>query len=564
MSEARGESEVKAYSYVRFSSPEQSKGDSLRRQLEQTESYCQEHGLTLDKTLSLRDLGLSAFRGKNVAQGKLGQFLKLVEQGRIPKGSVLIVENLDRLSRDQVGEAVHLFMSILRGGVDVVTLTDRHRFSQSSLNNPIELMVSIMTFYRSHDESAQKSYRLRKAWEQKRKRLGSAVATSRVPAWLRLNKQSGKIEEIPESANVVRRVFRLSREGMGHHTIAKQLNQEGVACLGKGKCWHGSYIAKLLSSRTVLGEYQPHTTQSGRRTPIGDPITNYYPAVISERDFNGAKAAKASRRGKLGRPTTGTKRNLFSGLVRCGYCGEKMQWVNKDGSWIAMVCANAMRGLGCSYNGFPYADLESSFLDFCTEIDISSLVHVEKTDAIVGEIQETEGAILEVNRQLENLLDAIGSGSGENAPAALLKRVGEKELEKARIEARLDELRTSLGTTESPEDRIQAVNSIRRKAADVALSEDDNLRLRLSECIRGLVQEITVFPIGRIKGTFARPLDVASHVARKRRHYFVHLKGVEGFRLVHFEPVAKKFVSGTIPVKSEDWVRLLKTRERLG
>lgn len=37
----------KAYSYIRFSSPEQAKGDSYRRQREAAEAYCQANGLEL-------------------------------------------------------------------------------------------------------------------------------------------------------------------------------------------------------------------------------------------------------------------------------------------------------------------------------------------------------------------------------------------------------------------------------------------------------------------------------------------------------------------------------------
>jgi len=36
-----------AYSYIRFSTPEQLKGDSLRRQLEKSQNYADEHGLDL-------------------------------------------------------------------------------------------------------------------------------------------------------------------------------------------------------------------------------------------------------------------------------------------------------------------------------------------------------------------------------------------------------------------------------------------------------------------------------------------------------------------------------------
>jgi len=47
-----------AYSYIRFSSLEQAKGDSYRRQLERTEKYCKEHNLVLNDT-RYADLGVS-------------------------------------------------------------------------------------------------------------------------------------------------------------------------------------------------------------------------------------------------------------------------------------------------------------------------------------------------------------------------------------------------------------------------------------------------------------------------------------------------------------------------
>jgi DNA invertase Pin-like site-specific DNA recombinase len=53
----------KCYSYIRFSRPEQMRGDSLRRQTEAAEKWAAENGLVIDQ--SLTDLGLSAYRGLN-------------------------------------------------------------------------------------------------------------------------------------------------------------------------------------------------------------------------------------------------------------------------------------------------------------------------------------------------------------------------------------------------------------------------------------------------------------------------------------------------------------------
>lgn len=72
-----------AYSYVRFSSPDQAKGDSLRRQLAASQQYADEHGLTLD-TRTFQDLGTSAFHGDNSVSGKLGTFISAIDAERFP------------------------------------------------------------------------------------------------------------------------------------------------------------------------------------------------------------------------------------------------------------------------------------------------------------------------------------------------------------------------------------------------------------------------------------------------------------------------------------------------
>jgi len=45
-----------AYSYIRFSTPDQMQGDSERRQLALAQAYCKKKGLELDDRLTLRDL----------------------------------------------------------------------------------------------------------------------------------------------------------------------------------------------------------------------------------------------------------------------------------------------------------------------------------------------------------------------------------------------------------------------------------------------------------------------------------------------------------------------------
>ena len=151
----------KAYSYIRFSTPEQAKGDSLRRQEQEAEKYAQENGLTIDNSLKLYDKGISAYKGDNITKGALGSFLKLVEKKKIDRGSVLIVENLDRLSREKVLDALNLFTSIIKSGIKLVTLQDGMEYNLESVDkNWYELIISITYMARAHDESLTKSKRL--------------------------------------------------------------------------------------------------------------------------------------------------------------------------------------------------------------------------------------------------------------------------------------------------------------------------------------------------------------------------------------------------------------------
>lgn len=72
--------------------------------------------------------GVSAFRGKNRA-GKLGDFIDAVKNNAIPSDSWLYCENPDRLSRDQVDEALRLFLELIGLGLTIVTGMDRKDYN---------------------------------------------------------------------------------------------------------------------------------------------------------------------------------------------------------------------------------------------------------------------------------------------------------------------------------------------------------------------------------------------------------------------------------------------------
>lgn len=79
-------------------------------------------GLVLDTERNMRDAGVSGYSGKNITDGALGAFIKAIEAGDIAPGSFLLIEDIDRLSRLPVMEALGVFQRIIGAGITIVTL----------------------------------------------------------------------------------------------------------------------------------------------------------------------------------------------------------------------------------------------------------------------------------------------------------------------------------------------------------------------------------------------------------------------------------------------------------
>lgn len=329
-----------------MSRPEQLKGNSLRRQLEASEQWADELGLTLDD--SLRDLGLSAYSGAHRTKGALGDYLGMVEQGEIPPGKVLMIESLDRLSRETVLKALRQFMALVEAGIIIATLADKQIYSRETIGNDwTKLIFSLTIMARAHEESAMKAQRLAAAWEKKRRDAPTKPMTARCPEWSKL--VDGKFELIPDRVAIIRRIFEECVSGLGKRQIATRLNEEGIPAFRGENGWHGSSVQKILSNEGVLGVFQPHRRANGKRIPDGEPIPNYYPPIIDEVLFWRVRASVESRsKGAAGRKGKGYA-NLLQGLGMCE-CGASLVYVDKGKSPKGgqyLVCSRAKRGL-CS------------------------------------------------------------------------------------------------------------------------------------------------------------------------------------------------------------------------
>lgn len=362
----------KVYVYARFSTPEQAQGDSLRRQNNAASAWAEKRGLVLDVSLSITDLGVSAYRGTNALDGGLSRFLEACRRGLIEPGSYLLVESLDRISRMPPRRAQRLIDDIVDCGVTIVTLNDDQEYSADRLDNdPTALLIALMVAWRAHEESKTKGRRVAAAWEEKRRRVRenpSERLTCRAPSWLLPRPEGGWMEH-PEKTATVRRIFALTLAGVGENKIAATFNAEGVPVLGRAKHWHRSTVAKVLRNPAVRGTLTPGKIEyrDGRRVRVlDDPIHGAFPAVISEADWLAVRALKDGKhRQPRGRHSKAGARHLFAGLAECPKCGSRMTRVTKGSGKRAgapkLVCTAAKAGAGCVYHSVPIEQVEAAF-----------------------------------------------------------------------------------------------------------------------------------------------------------------------------------------------------------
>lgn len=400
----------KAYSYLRFSTPEQLLGDSFRRQWSAAVAYAARHGLELDQALTFHDMGVSGFKGANVQRGALSLFRRGIEDGMIAPGSFLLVEDFDRLSRMDPWEAMGVFREIINRGVTVVTLKDERVWTREGLqNNPFQIMESLLSMWNGHQESVKKSLRLAAVHEGKRKALLEGGSLRKPykhgPAWIRWNSDANAFELVEERTAVVRRIFALADEGKHPDTIARTLNAEKVPTWATSKrvaaFWRGAYVRKVLINPAAAGVLVMRRTGEdektrARRDKVEATIKAFYPAAVSEELFE-RLAERRKSAAPRGRYAAGKVTSLFSGLSKCSKCGSTVVRLSK-GEYVYLVCSRAHAKGTCEYKAVPYGEVESAVIE-----NWSALVDEAPRGADTAEV---EADILSTDEALSALRDA--------------------------------------------------------------------------------------------------------------------------------------------------------------
>jgi DNA invertase Pin-like site-specific DNA recombinase len=471
-------------SYGRFSDPKQAKGDSESRQDRMYRDFCQRHNLT-PLTEVFLDRGRSGYRDEHRKKGRLGALIRYAKEGCFEPGSVIVIEAWDRLGRLRPDKQTALVAELLQTGVDIGVYQLNDVFTESDFGTHKWTVLSTFIML-AYQESKQKAERVAASWESRRKRAreDGGVMAGRLPAWVEV--VNGEARLIPERAAAVRRIFRLAGDGYGFSRIVRALRAEGVPAFGPSGEWSRGYVRLLLNDRRAFGEHQPFK-QTGPpearvEVPDGPPIPGYFPAAVTEDEYQLARAGQGRRRNGAA-PRQQKYVSLFRGLLRHARDGGGFTTVNKGTAEAPKLSLMNVTAEGGTCYTFPLAVFEPAVLSLLREVDPADVLPRAESAPDAADVLRAK--LANVRQDLDGLKADVAAKYSK-ALAAVLR---EKEEEEERVAG---ELQDELARSAVPRERDwQDLPGL----CDLAATDEG--RLKLAPVLRRVIDEAWVLIVPR-------------------------------------------------------------------
>lgn len=388
----KAECSVKAIGYFREEAASEEDQPSAAEQNRAFLEFCRREGLDIGATFLDRDpAGHDGFR-------------QLIDYLRQTGGDArVVVDSLQRLGPD-IRRTVRAYFQLAGLGVPLISLDGTTQFTEMLIES-----------WNARGDSERMGERVRAAM---RRRAIKGEVLGRPPYGYRVGSRR-RLEPIPEEAALVRYIFRLYvHEGLGVRLVARRLNEEGYRTRRNGN-WSMVTIRDLLCNRAYLGTY----ARFGVRVP------GSHPPIVSAQEFHQAQD-RMTRRRSAGGPHALTP-FLLSGLVRCGYCGNRLIGVSRKQRWQRQGDGSAMeadyryyqcetrtnQGL-CGYHTQRASALEEA-VRACLEMEIEGTgpMSLRRRDESGDELRSLKARLHLLDRRQEQILDE--GAAGRLSPAHL-------------------------------------------------------------------------------------------------------------------------------------------------
>lgn len=496
---------MRAAIYARFSSDSQ-KETSITDQIR----LCRDAAVNLGMTVvgDYSDLAISGAVG--VAKRPQGRFL--LADARDRKFEVILLESLDRLSRDIVdGEMTIRTLEHL--GIRLIGVSDgydsNHRECRE-INRAVKTLVS-QQYLR---DLSDKTHRGMTGQVKRGCHAGGnpGYGYRSVPNMSDGGETSGfRLEIVPDEAAIVRRIFAEMGKGRSCREIADDLNRECVSAPG-GVEWSISALygnpnkgSGILNNECYIGRFiwnrsrwvRDPETQKRRRlpNPPEEWVIDERPElrIVSNDLWSAARARMAPCDSQaFGIVAPPTKRTLWGGVLRCGYCGSELIAVNST----YYGCANrknhgpaACRGLLIRRDRLE-AGVVKHLGEALTNPEAISLIREQAAQflrALSAEVaagtEHRKKRRAGLERRKQKLLDALEHDRNVLSVLEELRRVDNAIIDLRRVPH-----------IPSPEDIPSAIQTVLANLAPSMMSEPQLSRMALMDVLSGGIVEESETP----------------------------------------------------------------------
>lgn len=323
--------------YCRLSQEDERQGESLsiENQKAMLLQYAKKH--RFPNPVFFVDDGYS---GTSYERPGFQKMLDEIESGNV---AVCLTKDLSRLGRNSSLTGLYTNFTFPQHGVRYIAITDNYDTADpTSINNDFAGIKNWFNEFYARDTS-----RKIRAVNKAKGERGVPLTTH--PPYGYVKDPENKTQWIidPEAAQVVKRIFNMAMEGRGPSQIATQLTKDNVLTptaynqrMGKKtpnavpenpSRWYGTTVVKILERREYTGcvvNFKTYTNsiwdKTKRRNPIEKQSVFYgtHEPIIDIDVFDKVQQIRQQRH----RRTKTGKTSLFSGLVYCADCGEKMYY----------------------------------------------------------------------------------------------------------------------------------------------------------------------------------------------------------------------------------------------
>ncbi len=356
-------------------------------------------------------------------------FQRMLEDINNKKINCVIVKDLSRFGRDHVMTGYYIETFFPENNIRFISILESFdSFKNQASNDTSTFIIACNDYY-----SKQNSIKIRNVLNEKRK-SGKFVGSLPCYGYMRDLEDKGHLIPNPETAPIVKKIFKWRADGIGPTEIANRLNKAHVVTPSGYKKtnyssrlidrdnWNISTVQKILINRVYTGDLVQHTQtkvnyKSKKKITLDEKlwivVPNTHEALVEKDIFNYVNNLR-KRNTRNYEIKTDREKRLLEGNLFCKECGNRLTvlYRRKQDYWSVncnRYSRDPVRGR-CYSHFYPYNYLEEQVLEqinksvskLMKELDLKQL-----NDEVVKSVYKETNNIDNVIRNLETEKEKI-------------------------------------------------------------------------------------------------------------------------------------------------------------